>query len=517
MSAGKGRHRIRRRTSLIAAVASLFILFAIWMADDMLSSQGSKTVTQSFRDTIKVDAYPALPNALDPALVRTSAAYRILLHLVSPLARYNSKAQIEANLAESWEISPDFKVFRFLIRSDAKWSDGKIISAEDVAKSLARQSRLNRATHFDFSTMISAVAHDRTVEIRLKEANPHFLKAVVHPEFGVIRETEKEQLDFEDLKVSSGPYFLESFDRNELVLKRNPYYPSRPDGPSVVVLRSTPVENQLKSLVEGKVDFVVPGGPVSSDQHRALMKEKGLKAITPHIGYTFWLSVNPRAPSFRSKESRLWFTNFIHGLDLKFEHLQPIWTRANQLYLPDGFGRPTEAQLAATFQENQRKASSSPPAAIRMVVSETFLWTSEIVSALRAKGVEVSLRTYKNIHDYEAYAKSADFDVIQINNDFSTPDLLENLFVTFNPTRPLVFVGDDRSFEKQLKEAYSTFDKEKIYGISTEIALRLLAEGYVAPIGYFNLIYYAKESVDVSAWSKLQSDLGFWKVTVGKE
>lgn len=508
---------IQRRANflpLFGASLVLLICCLIMFTGDIQHAKDDNKMNQATSTSIVVDAYSSLPTVLDPALARSSAIYRSLLHLVRPLVKYNNKAQIEADLAESWEISNNFRTYRFTIRNGAQWSDGTTITAEHALKSIQRQIRLKTATHFDFSQIESADASGSILTISLRQANPHFLKAVLHPEFGVINNTETERLTAEDFKVTSGPYVLDSMTSDELVFSKNTYYPSPTDNPTMFRLRSSPIAKQIQLLLNGEVDFVVPSGPISHQQHMTLITESKVRAISPHIGYTFWLSLNPRAEVFRTKSNRLWFTGFIRSLPLSFEGLGPMWSRAEQLYLPDGFGRPSQKELENLFSGVSSKASSHAPARLRLIVSENFLWTQQIVEALKNAGVQVQLTTYKTIFEYEEHARKQDFDVIQINNDFSAPDLLENLFVTFSDTRPLVFTGDSLFFANTLKKVALIDDKEEIYRASIDIALNLLEEGLVAPIAYYNLIYYAKESLDTSRWSQIQPDLSFWKVRV---
>ncbi|MDA7657471.1 ABC transporter substrate-binding protein [Verrucomicrobia bacterium] len=80
------------------------------------------------------------PESLDPAIISGQADGRIVSSLFEGLARYNAKTAIpEPGLAESWEISPDGRVYRFRLRPNLQWSDGSPVGGPG--------SRLLMATH----------------------------------------------------------------------------------------------------------------------------------------------------------------------------------------------------------------------------------------------------------------------------------------------------------------------------------------------------------------------------------
>jgi magnesium-transporting ATPase (P-type) len=53
---------------------------------------------------------------------------------------WNDKAAVEPDLAKSWEISPDGKVYTFHLYEGVKWHDGQPFTAEDVKYSLEKMA-----------------------------------------------------------------------------------------------------------------------------------------------------------------------------------------------------------------------------------------------------------------------------------------------------------------------------------------------------------------------------------------
>ncbi len=480
-------------------------------------NNNSKSILEK-SSSIIVDAYASLPKKLDTALVRSAAEYRILLHLVRPLLKYNSKAQLEADLATSWKIEEDFSKYIFKIDPEAKWSNGSQISSEQIAKSIHRQIRLNNATHFDFSKIKYVRFESDVLIIKLENRNPHFLKSVAHPEFAAVYDAGIDALALSDYQITSGPYFLDTYSPNFYVLKRNQLYLSvNRLAPDTIKFQSSPFAEQMHLLETGLVDFIVPSAGVTEESHTRLKTNPQIKVITPHVGYSYWFSLNPKSQLFENSTQRKWFQNLIHKTKLDFSNLSTFWIRADQIYLPDGFGRPSPEQITKMWHHIDDTASKNAPGKLRLAVSKSFPWTEQIVNELKSQNVVVRLIFYSTAAEFEQISGAGNFDAILVNNDFSDSHLVENLLVTFSDSRPLVFTGSDRTLQAKLSKATRSADMDESIKLSIEIGLDLLSKGLVAPIAYNRKSFYARSNLDLSEWSELQSDLCFWKVAVKKK
>src|SRR5256886_6718426 len=81
----------------------------------------------------------AEPESLDPGLLTGQADGRVALELFEGLTRYDpTNAAPIPGLAESWEISPDGRVYTFHLRPNALWSSGEPITARDFVYSWLR-------------------------------------------------------------------------------------------------------------------------------------------------------------------------------------------------------------------------------------------------------------------------------------------------------------------------------------------------------------------------------------------
>ncbi|HWN94933.1 MAG TPA: peptide ABC transporter substrate-binding protein, partial [Methylomirabilota bacterium] len=79
------------------------------------------------------------PQSLDPHIVTGQADMRVVLSLFEGLTRFNPvNSDPDPAIAERWHISPDAKVYTFYLRTNACWSNGEPITAEDFLFSWRR-------------------------------------------------------------------------------------------------------------------------------------------------------------------------------------------------------------------------------------------------------------------------------------------------------------------------------------------------------------------------------------------
>lgn len=71
------------------------------------------------------------PKTIDPSLNTASDANIYINHMFEGLAKEDKDYNLVPGIAESWDISEDGLTYIFHIRSNAKWSDGKPVTAND--------------------------------------------------------------------------------------------------------------------------------------------------------------------------------------------------------------------------------------------------------------------------------------------------------------------------------------------------------------------------------------------------
>src|SRR5260221_2344528 len=72
------------------------------------------------------------PKTLDPDLATGEPENRIATAVFEGLARLDPRSlEPVPGVAESWEITPDGKTYTFHLRQNARWSDGRSVTARD--------------------------------------------------------------------------------------------------------------------------------------------------------------------------------------------------------------------------------------------------------------------------------------------------------------------------------------------------------------------------------------------------
>ena len=78
------------------------------------------------------------PPTLDPHLTTDATSAQVIVEVFGGLVTIDKNLDVVPDLAESWDISADGRVYTFRIRPDAVFHDGKPVTAEDVRWSLER-------------------------------------------------------------------------------------------------------------------------------------------------------------------------------------------------------------------------------------------------------------------------------------------------------------------------------------------------------------------------------------------
>lgn len=141
----------------------------------------------------------------------------------------------ENDLATAYKCSDDGLTWTFTIRTDAKFTNGKPVTAHDVAYTINGVAN-NEASECDLTMVDKAVAvDDETCEIHLNKPFNALLYTLAV--IGIVPDGGHDA-DYGSNPVGSGRYMLEQWDRGQqVILKANPdYYGEAPKIERVVVV-----------------------------------------------------------------------------------------------------------------------------------------------------------------------------------------------------------------------------------------------------------------------------------------
>lgn len=143
----------------------------------------------------------------------------------STLLRRDQNLELVNDLATNYSVSEDGKVWTVTIRDDVKFSDGKPLTAEDVAYTFNKAAESGGLT--DVTVLDQAVATDkRTVELRLKQPQSTFVNRLVT--LGIVPK-HAHGPDYARKPIGSGPYQLVQWDEGQqMIVEANPNYYGNP-------------------------------------------------------------------------------------------------------------------------------------------------------------------------------------------------------------------------------------------------------------------------------------------------
>ncbi|WP_405808770.1 ABC transporter substrate-binding protein [Streptomyces sp. NBC_01520] len=161
-------------------------------------------------------------------------------------------------LATSWETTPDGKTVTFTLRDGVKWSDGKPLTAEDVAYTFGLQKKLLGG--YEFLKTAKAEGTNKVVFSLTKPYSPGVFelgKQVIVPKH-VWEKVKDPAKDTNPNPVGSGPYTkVANFQSQSYELRRNPEYwqPEKQRIEGIRVLGFSGNDSANLAFVNGEADW----------------------------------------------------------------------------------------------------------------------------------------------------------------------------------------------------------------------------------------------------------------------
>ncbi len=197
------------------------------------------------------------PPTLDPHLTTDTTSSFVVVELYSGLVALNTDLVLVPDIAERWEISEDGRQYTFLIRPEAKFHDGKKVTAHDFKWSIERAANPETASPvadtylndivgaLDYiegrATEISGiqVVDDQTLQISVDEPKAYFLAKLTYPTAYVLDRANVEAggRSWTDNPNGTGPFRLKEYKIGErIVLERNAHYYREPAKVETILL-----------------------------------------------------------------------------------------------------------------------------------------------------------------------------------------------------------------------------------------------------------------------------------------
>ena len=397
------------------------------------------------------------------------------------LVRYTETAEVELDLAESFEKSPDGLVYTFKIRPDAKYASGRPVLADHFIQSWRRAldpANTSPMAHFmehvagyqDFidgnSEELGVRAiDDATVEVTLSKPYNFFLSYMAAFIWDVVDPdvlAEAGETDFVTQDAGTGPWRFTSFDPStEFVMEPNTHH-YRGNSPSIVqivwpIVTGPTAENTALNLYKAD-EAVVTDVPLSLkaavEQDPVLSKE--LNIISPS-GSVRSLAMDFTKPPFDDVRVRRafgmaidrdkWANEIWQGTWAPAEFFTPPIVMTTTPYEPPAGLKYDPEQAKALLAEAGFPGGEGLPEIVlywdsTAAPDEINRWRAFLQMFKDTLGVEVQLdssKTQDQIQDLQVENAGRQFDIWWWGNITETPQLLSEVFRPDSPYMDGVF------------------------------------------------------------------------------
>jgi peptide/nickel transport system substrate-binding protein len=218
------------------------------------------------------------PPVLDPRLTQSVGLYQFLGLVHNRLIRYTfadeasqpGDISLKGDLAESWQPSPDHRVWTFKLRQGVKWQNvpplnGRELVAADVKYCFEAYAK-EGVQSFNFQEMEAIEAPDKyTVRVHLKSPNVFLPQNLAEPIALIFsREVLEEDGDLKKRAIGTGPFTIKEHTRKvRVVLSRHPDYfdKGRPYFDEYVILSTPDAATRMAAFRSGQSDILWLASP----------------------------------------------------------------------------------------------------------------------------------------------------------------------------------------------------------------------------------------------------------------
>ncbi|MCD5480508.1 peptide ABC transporter substrate-binding protein [Lactobacillus delbrueckii subsp. bulgaricus] len=305
--------KIKKFTLAAVSVSAAFLLAAC-------GSQQSSSSASKDKQVLKLSATAPL----DTIDISKATGYGQTGNVFESFYRLGKNGQPAAGLAKSGTVSKDGKTWTFKLRSNAKWSNGEKITAQDFVYSWRRTINPKTASPYAYifsgiknadeiiagkkspSSLGIKALNQETVQVKLNRPIAYFKVLMAYPLFGpqneaFIKKTGKKYATSSKYMLYSGPFKITGWKGTNdtwSFVKNNQYWDKQAVKLSKIsyqVVKTTNTGYQLYQ--QGKLDLT----PLSSEQVKQLKKNKDFK--TYPYSYVAFLAYNFQAKDATVKKA----------------------------------------------------------------------------------------------------------------------------------------------------------------------------------------------------------------------
>jgi len=466
------------KKTLIAAASTAVLLAGCATTEPAEDKKADKKVLHT------MESYDLL--SVDPADTITS---NIFNQIYEGLYRFDEKNKLVPAAAKSHSVSEDGKVYTFKLDPNAKWSDGKPVTAENFRYAFERVIKTNSPFAYLLEPVEKTTAvDDETLRIELKRPTPYFLSMTTFGTYMPVREdivkAEGDQFGTDPkTNVYNGPFTFKKYQAEQgYTLAKNAEYADRKnvkiDEVDVKIIKDPMLAINL--FESGELDVA----PLNSENVVTYKDQKEYNTFSD--SRMFFIRMNEKTDALKDKETR-------QAIDAAYDKKAMTETLLGNGSLPADYIVPKE--LDPKYDSARQIESSYDVAAANKVLAKqklelTMLIEDDDVSkkigeyiqgALKKQNVDVKLLSLLK-KERLAREGRGDYDLSLASwaPDYQDATTYLNLFTTGNPFNMMDY--SNKQYDRLLKQAESELDQDKRLALLSKAESVLLDDQAISPV-----------------------------------
>ena len=458
------------------------------------------------------------PSTLDPVFVRDKYGETVVHQLFDCLVRFDPYLTVMPALAETWKVEDNGKVYRFILRENARFHNGQPVRTADVVFSISRLLRVDpppapmphllriqgaKAYRDHRSDQITGleIIDDRVIRFRLEEPHVPFLTALGMYQASIVPKDEVIRMgdQFGQQPTGSGPFQFLSWEKDRLIqLERfSEYYAGESflDEIHYVVYPGGKIEEVLADFRAGKLEEM----PVYGKIRQELSASSELKWFhRPSLSLLFY-GIRGNHPILQSPDARKALSMAIDREKLAKEVYKGQFEPARTIIPP---GMPGYHREKVPLVEDINKAHELIKIALGKDVGS--IQPIEIVSAIQSAfakaelnfiheswaqlGIPVNIKFITDWKQFSAYRRS---NAVQIYRaawfaDMPDPDsFLYPLFASDSPVNYMRY--QNKEVDRLLQAARGIINPVKRAEMYQQIEGLILESSPMIPLIYLSV------------------------------
>jgi peptide/nickel transport system substrate-binding protein len=376
---------LTREPFIILALASLLA----GCAERTTASRGAKGGDGTLRLSLVGE-----PQTLNPNLGPGESSLIIGQGLFNRLVSLAADGSVLPELAHSWEASDDGLRYRFHLRGDVAWHDGRPFTSTDARVTIEHVMR--ESSNRDVASHIAGVTTPGpyTVEISLREPWAAFLTSFAWYGTSILPAHVYRDRPWADhpanlRPIGTGPFKFVSWEPGRIVMEKNgAYFGPGPYVDRVEYLLAKTPEEAAELLLQGRADLLVGRPP--SEHLPELMKVPHLQVRTSPSDARVYLGLNLTRQPFKDLRVRRALSMAIDRRALVTNGLGGVGAPGQGFYTPSVRWAYNELARAPDYDPvaARRELAALVPPGYSAVLVSTRIGTAEPLAVELARQLE---------------------------------------------------------------------------------------------------------------------------------